>query len=146
MSDSTRRRFLEMVGGACAASLAGCSSGSASPAPIGDVPAGNASALTVGTLVPVASEPVCIGRDAGGIYAMTLTCTHQGCDIGNGGTVSFAMIRCPCHGSQFDANGNVVNGPAETPLVHYAVSQDTAGNLTIHGGTEVSESTRLAVA
>ena len=144
MADSSRRRFLGMVGGIAATGVCGCSSGSA-PSPIGDVPAGNASSLPVGTLKPIDGEPVCIGRDAGGVYAMTLTCTHQGCDIADGGTVSAAGLQCPCHGSQFDANGSVVRGPAASPLVHYAVSADSAGNLTIHGGAEVGASTRLAV-
>jgi Rieske Fe-S protein len=138
---ATRRRFLEMVGGAAAASVSGCSSSSA----IGDVSAGNVSAVPVGTLAVVGSEPVCIARDAGGVYAMTLTCTHAGCDIGQGGTLTPSLITCPCHGSQFDGNGNVVRGPASSPLVHYAVSVDGSGDLTIHGGTEVTETTRLAV-
>jgi len=144
MADATRRRFLEMVGGAATASLCGCSS-SATPALLADVPAGNESSLPVGTLEAVGPEPVCIARDAGGVYAMTLTCTHEGCNIAEGGTVSEQLIQCPCHGSQFDANGNVVRGPAASPLAHYAVSADAAGNLTIHGSTQVSASTRLAV-
>jgi Rieske Fe-S protein len=144
MGDSTRRRFLEIVGGACAASFAGCSSGT-SAAGLGDVAAGNVSSLAVGTVEPVGTEPACIGRDANGVYAMTLTCTHQGCNIADGGTVSAALIRCPCHGSRFDANGNVVSGPAASPLIHYLVSVDASGNLTIHGGSEVAAAWRLAV-
>ena len=144
---ATRRRFLEIVGGAAAASAAaaagyGCSS---SASAIGDVAAGNVSALPVGTLEVVGSDPVCIARDSGGVYAMTLTCTHAGCDIGQGGTLTPTLITCPCHGSQFDGNGNVVRGPATSPLAHYAVSVDASGNLTIHGGTEVGETTRLAI-
>jgi cytochrome b6-f complex iron-sulfur subunit len=144
MAEATRRRFLELVGGAAAVGVAGCSS-SSGPVGVGDVSAGPVSALLVGTLKPVGTQPVCIARDAGGVYARTLTCTHQGCNIADGGTVTESLIECPCHGSQFDANGDVVRGPAASPLVHYAVSADATGELTIHGDTEVSESTRLAV-
>jgi Rieske Fe-S protein len=141
MSDPTRRRFLELMGGTALGALSGCSSG---PDSVGDVAAGSAADLAVGTVRAVGSEPVAIGRDAKGIYAMTLTCTHQGCNIG-GGTVSGAGLKCPCHGSTFDANGDVTGGPATSPLAHLSVTADASGNLTIHGGTVVDASTRLTV-
>ncbi len=40
-------------------------------------------------------------------------CTHLGCIINkeeNGHLV------CPCHGSEFDLDGNAINGPAYKPL------------------------------
>lgn len=41
-------------------------------------------------------------------------CTHAGCPI------SYLQVsnkfNCSCHGSQFDVNGNVLNGPATVPL------------------------------
>jgi Rieske Fe-S protein len=138
-----RRVFLQMAGGCVAASA--CSSGVASPTDVGDVAAGNESALSVDSLSAIPGAPACIGRDAKGIYAMTLTCTHAGCDIGQTGTVSAQGLHCGCHGSAFDANGNVVNGPANAPLAHFAVSADASGALTIHTGMEVDPSTRLAV-
>jgi cytochrome b6-f complex iron-sulfur subunit len=142
MHSRGRRRFLKVA--LAAATGTACSS-STSFAPVGDVSAGAVSGLPVGSLRPVGSEPVCIGRDGNGVYAMTLTCTHQGCDMGATGTVSPQGIQCGCHGSEFDANGNVVRGPANAPLQHFAVSVDPAGDLTIHGGTEVDASVRLAV-
>jgi Rieske Fe-S protein len=88
---------------------------------------------------------LCIGRDAGGVYAMTLTCTHAGCDIGETGTVSPQGLFCGCHGSEFDANGNVVRGPASLPLDHFAVTNDASGNLTINSDLVVSATDRLTV-
>jgi Rieske Fe-S protein len=137
-----RRVFLHMVGGCVAASA--CSSAAASPTDVGDVAAGNVSALSVDSLSAIPGAPACIGRDAKGIYAMTLTCTHEGCDIGQTGTVSAHGLHCGCHGSAFDVDGNVVNGPANAPLAHFAVTADASGALTIHTGTEVDPSTRLA--
>ena len=136
----SRRRFLAVVG---AAAGAACSSPAAGPAQVGDVAAGNVSALPAGSLTPVGSEPVCIGRDAGGVYAMTLTCTHAGCDMGQTGSVSPRGLTCGCHGSEFDANGAVLRGPAQAALDHFAVTADASGNLTIHGAQVVDASQRL---
>jgi Rieske Fe-S protein len=48
------------------------------------------------------------------VHAFSAICTHQGCTVA---TVAEGTIRCPCHGSRFDAaNGAVVNGPAARPL------------------------------
>jgi len=142
----TRRRFLGLVAGGVGgvAATAACSSG-VGPAAVGDVPAGNVSNLSVGTLRALSGVPACIGRDSGGVYAMTLTCTHAGCDIGQQGSVSGAGLFCGCHGSQFDANGNVVAGPAPQPLDHFAVTVDASGELTVHGGQVVGAGDRLKV-
>ncbi|MDP9001946.1 MAG: Rieske (2Fe-2S) protein [Myxococcota bacterium] len=135
-----RRRFLILGGGTMA--LTACSSASVTPAQVGDVPAMNVSSLTVGTLEPIGNLAVCLGRDAKGVYAMTLTCTHMGCTIGN---VTFQKLTCQCHSSQFDGNGSVVSGPATQSLQHFAVTVDASSNLTIHGGQLVTSDTRLVV-
>jgi len=139
-----RRRFLAVIAGAAATTA--CSGGNASPAAFGDVSAGNVKDVPVGALSVVGSEPVVLGRDTGGLYAMPITCTHQGCDVEHLGTGASARLDCPCHGSQFDRNGAVVRGPAGSPLAHFAVEVDASGNITIHGGTEVAASVRTAVA
>jgi len=141
-SATTRRRFLATLG---AVALGGCQGSGASPAAFGDVSAGNVSGIAVGALSVVGSEPVMIGRDANGLYAMTITCTHQGCDVEPIGSGSSARVQCPCHGSQFDRNGAVTHGPAGSPLVHFAVDVDATGNVTIHGGKQVAADVRTAV-
>ncbi len=85
------------------------------------------------------------GRDSGGLYARTLTCTHQGCEVEPVGTGDAAMLVCPCHGSQFDRNGAVIHGPARSPLTHFTVAVAAGGNITIDGNSEVSPSTRTPV-
>jgi cytochrome b6-f complex iron-sulfur subunit len=139
----TRRRFLALAG--ATAAVGGCSSSAASPAQVGDVQAGRVSQLAVVSLSVVGTEPVCIGRDAAGVYAMTLTCTHAGCDIGQSGTVSAQGLFCGCHGSEFDVDGNVTRGPATQPLAHFDVTIDASGNLTIHSDQVVDASQRLTV-
>jgi len=92
-------------------------------------------------LTQVGTMPVFLGRDSGGFYALTSTCTHAGCTVGTEVSGSTAYLLCPCHGSLYDRNGAVVHGPAEAPLVHFAVEVDS-GNVIIHGGTQVDAATR----
>jgi cytochrome b6-f complex iron-sulfur subunit len=99
----------------------------------------------VGALQQVGSEPVFIGRDSAGLYAVTATCTHAGCELNAQGSGTSAAFFCPCHGSAFDRNGGVTRGPAQSPLAHFAVEIDAAGNVTIHGGTQVDAAARVAV-
>lgn len=144
--DSSRRVFLKLV---AAAPLSGvilaCGSNSSEPAQFGDISAGNVSGIPVGTLRLIGGEPAVIARDSGGLYAMTVTCTHQGCEVEPSGSGNSVVLNCPCHGSRFDRNGAVVRGPAGAPLVHFAVDVDSAGNVTVHGGTQVDASTRTVV-
>jgi Rieske Fe-S protein len=141
----SRRRLLVVGGGAVCAHVIGCG-GSEPVALAKDIPAGNASAVALDTLTPVSGAAVAIGRDSGGIFAISLVCTHQGCNIAqSGGSVSFNLIHCGCHGSVFDGQGNVTHGPATQPLPHLAVTADTANALTIHGDMPVSAMTRLQV-
>jgi Rieske Fe-S protein len=148
---ANRRRFLEVVAAGSAAVFVlpacGGSNSSAGNAAlnVGDVEAGNVASIAVGSLSAVGSQPVAIGRDAGGLYAMTLTCTHQGCNIAASGTVAPSGIVCACHGSQFDANGGVTVGPASAPLAHFAVEVDASGTVVVHTGTVVDSSARTPV-
>ncbi len=140
-----RRRFLQVVaqGGAVAGATAlgvGCGSGLS-----GTYAAGDVSTLQVGSLQAISAGPLAIGRDADGVYAMTLICTHAGCDMATQGQVSSQGVSCFCHGSQYDVDGNRLSGPAQSPLQHYAVAIDTAGAMTIDADTPVAEATRTAV-
>ena len=145
----TRRKFLVIVAAGAAVpaiAVSGCSGGGtgAEPEPFGDVSAGNVNTLAVGALQIVQGAPAVLGRDDAGVYAMTITCTHAGCPVSASGTGVDAQLFCPCHGSQFDRNGNVQRGPAASPLAHFAVSIDASGNITVHGGTRVDAGVRVA--
>ena len=72
---------------------------------------------------------------SGGVYALSAVCTHLGC------ITRFLsdqnVIACPCHGSRFDPEGNVVEGPAPRPLPWLQVGTDASGLLVVDTGIVV---------
>lgn len=50
--------------------------------------------------------------------ALSGVCTHQGCFVTYFDSTKNIFI-CPCHGSRFDLNGSVVQGPAPSKLAEY---------------------------
>jgi Rieske Fe-S protein len=54
-------------------------------------------------------------RDMDGqLHAHSAICTHMGCVLGWNHTDR--TWDCPCHGSRFGTDGDVIHGPAVTPL------------------------------
>jgi cytochrome b6-f complex iron-sulfur subunit len=135
-----RRIFLKVL--AASPLLAACSSGdSGAPQSFKTVSAGLVSATPVGTLAVTPNGLAILARDAQGLYAMTIICTHAGCDV----EPQNGALYCPCHGSRFDSNGKVLQGPAGAALVHFAVSVDAAGNILVDGETQVAADVRVTV-
>jgi menaquinol-cytochrome c reductase iron-sulfur subunit len=58
---------------------------------------------------------VYLRRPSGGsVEALSARCTHLGCTVR--WVAAENRFKCPCHGSQFAADGTVLHGPAERPL------------------------------
>jgi Rieske Fe-S protein len=133
----SRRRLLQALALGTASAPLGCGGGPAGPEPFGTVVAGNAADIPIGALQPIPGVPAYIGRDEQGFYAMTSTCTHEGCDMISSGALSDEGPRCDCHGARFDRTGRVVQGPAETSLTHFVVEIDAEGIVSVLGGSTV---------
>ena len=137
----TRRSALVLFGAAVCAGKLGCGG------PGGEVPtalaAGAASSFSPGSLQVIGGFPVAVGRDGGGLYALSVICTHAGCDMSQNGSVTSSGIDCFCHGSVFSPEGQVLRGPAFSPLPHFALTKDAAGQLTVHTDQLVPASTRI---
>ncbi len=88
---------------------------------------------------------VLVGRDSGGLYAMSSLCTHNCCDMNQLGQVTSNGIRCECHGSLYDEEGNVVSGPASEALAHHELQLGCDGVLYVTTTKTVSSTTRLVV-
>lgn len=65
--------------------------------------------------------PICLYKIQDGEYAASLMkCTHRGCELNVGG----GIYSCPCHGSEFSRDGNVIQGPADQKLKTFTVKTD----------------------
>ena len=89
----------------------------------------------VGDTVPVAGglngQGIAVTRlSTTAVVAVARRCTHQGCTVGLPAT-SLGSMQCPCHGSVFTVNGDVVNGPAAAPLTTYPATIDTGANEVV---------------
>jgi len=161
MSELTRRQFCVVTG--CGLAAGACGNGATPPPPdlampqdlaapnedleqavcSGKLDAGPESTLQVGHIRFFACAHMFVLRDDLGIYAMTATCTHQGC------IVNFVNQQqgflCPCHTSTYDFNGQVTSPPAPHPLQHYACSFDSADNIIVDTFMPVPATTRLTM-
>lgn len=127
---ASRRLFVVTTGVTVAGTLAGCGGGGSSPstpstpsptpAPSGEVRVplmgiGETVATSV-NLVGGLVTPLAVTRlSASEVVAVSRICTHQGCTVALPGSAG-ATLDCPCHGSRFQTNGQVANGPANRPL------------------------------
>ena len=57
------------------------------------------------------------------LYIVDITCTHLGCELHFNGAEQ--TWDCPCHGSRFDYEGNVIEGPAIKPLNRYGEGKNS---------------------
>lgn len=86
----------------------------------GNYPAGEA------TFLP--DRRLFVFNSSEGFYAISSVCTHLGCNVRYVAGEGFA---CPCHGSKFDQNGEVVAGPAPRPLAWFGLSLSPRAELVV---------------
>lgn len=80
---------------------------------------------------------------SGSIYTLSAICTHLGC-------LTFYkqqedIIACPCHGSKFTRGGDVIQGPAPSPLPRYMAELNARSELVIDRAQRVDRNFLLKV-
>ena len=71
------------------------------------------------------------------VVAISLVCTHLGCTVNR---IETGFL-CPCHGSQYDSDGNVVGGPAPKTLPWLAIKKVPGNQIEVNTGEFVPENT-----
>lgn len=145
-----RRRFLRWLAGAAVAASAvvAATAGEQFMTPPLKTPRPKPAVVPIAQAPPLSAAayiaPVraYLVQDEGGYYAVSATCTHLGCLVED----QSAGLQCPCHGSRFAQDGELVNGPAQRPLPHFLVTRSAAGGLVIDPNIVVVPGTRLPVA
>ncbi|MBC9784206.1 Rieske (2Fe-2S) protein [Heliobacterium chlorum] len=75
-----------------------------------------------------------IKTSKGEVIAYKLKCTHLGCTVDvPKGSLEGKKLVCPCHGGQFDPEGNNVGGPPPKPLVRLQVAVEN-GDVIVKEG------------
>lgn len=92
--------------------------------------------ISAGTLLVLPEQKIYVARTAAGFFAMSAVCTHLGCMTRF--LAAEGEISCPCHGSRFDLEGSVSDGPAPRPLPRYHLSL-AAGELIVDMARTVGE-------
>jgi cytochrome b6-f complex iron-sulfur subunit len=105
----------------------------------GPVDVGAPEDYPVGSLTFVESARSYLGHDEGGFYAIIAMCTHLGCTP----RLDSNAFICPCHGSRFSRDGQVLNGPASRPLDRAFVGRAENGHLFVDRSRIVDASYRL---
>lgn len=78
----------------------------------------------------IKDQKVWLIRREKGLYALSAICTHLGCTprwVNEDG-----LFKCPCHGSNYTIDGDVVAGPAPLPLWRFSIGLAEDGQVVIN--------------
>ncbi|OVE76415.1 hypothetical protein BVX98_06090 [bacterium F11] len=90
--------------------------------------AGKVTDYPLGVTIDAANR-VWIVRTENQLYSMWARCTHLGCTPN--WFPAESRFRCPCHGSNYNLDGDVIAGPAPKPLWRVQVTSTPQGDLVI---------------
>jgi cytochrome b6-f complex iron-sulfur subunit len=147
-----RRYFLELLGlgsiGIVTVGSIALSASYISPNVVKEPPTkfnvGMPESFPTGSVTLIQDQNIYVVRAGEGyFFALSATCTHLGC-ITNW-KQDEGIIACPCHGSKFDHDGNVIGGPAPRSLPRLQVSLDERGMLVVDKSVRVDENFKLKV-
>jgi len=77
-------------------------------------------------------KPILEGMESG-VVALYQKCPHLGCRVPE--CKSSQWFECPCHGSQYNRNGEKKSGPAPRGMDHFAVTVGATGDVIIDTST-----------
>ena len=89
---------------------------------------GPASNYPFGSRTSLPEIPAFLIHSDKGFTALSLVCTHLGCTVASDAK-GFA---CACHGSSYDADGQVMHGPAVLPLRSLRIEITEDNQLILH--------------
>ena len=123
-NDIKRRDFLIL-----AASVLAGSTAEANPASERVVDVGPASNFAKdGVYAAFETQGFFIVRKGNQLLALSAFCTHRRCKLAAQSDRSFY---CRCHGSTFDPNGKVTEGPAKRDLSQLSITVNEKGNVLV---------------
>lgn len=98
--------------------------------------AGPPDAISVGSVLDFPEHRAFVIRLPDGFRALSSVCTHLGCVTrhqpdGN-------LIACPCHGSRFALDGEVLEGPAPRPLRWLQMALSEKGEILVDTAADVA--------
>jgi cytochrome b6-f complex iron-sulfur subunit len=100
---------------------------------------GNPGTFPPGSVTFLEDRRLFLFNGTDGFFTVSSVCTHLGCNVKRAAT----GFECPCHGSRFDENGRVVQGPAPAALAWYALSLSPRGELIVDLERKVGPDFRL---
>jgi cytochrome b6-f complex iron-sulfur subunit len=86
----------------------------------GEVFAGRIEEFTINSVNRILAGRFFIVRNESGLLALWQKCTHLGCAVP--WVEEEGQFHCPCHGSLFSREGEVLGGPAPRPMDTFPVS------------------------
>jgi cytochrome b6-f complex iron-sulfur subunit len=136
MSDISRRDFLKLASKAVltTAGLLGLGGlfrfmdTQTEPSPQTDFDLGSPGKYPLGSRTILPGVPGLLIHSQSGFSALSLVCTHLGCTVQS----QSDGFTCPCHGSRFDLQGNIIRGPAGKPLHPLRTGITSDGNLHLY--------------
>lgn len=84
----------------------------------------NIAAMEEGTgmVIDHDGKRVAVAKVDGKLQSVSAICTHAGCEVA--WNAQEKTWDCPCHQSVFSPDGDVLSGPAETPLKHITLPEE----------------------
>lgn len=115
---------------ACLFSLTKCKNGERRSRPHGQFKIAEIKDLDEGININLLNRLALI-KNGRTLKAMSVLCTHQYCLVRPLAKSGESGYICPCHGSNFDAKGRVITGPATEDLSFYKIHLDEESGVVV---------------